>query len=113
MKIELPASKEADQEKQFDFEVISDVKFGTEIVVIDGKQFNRCQFQGTLLQFNGKKPVQFLSSGFIGVKWIFGDSAALTFKFVSTLYRAMGEELGKPLIESIISSIKGTKENLP
>jgi hypothetical protein len=91
MKIELPASKQADKVKEFDFEVISNVKFGAEIVVIDGKQFKGCQFQGTILQFNGKNPVQFLSSGFIGVKWIFGDSAALTFNFVSTLYRAMGE----------------------
>ncbi len=113
MNIELPALKQADEGKEFDFEVISEVKFGEEIVVIDGKQFERCEFQGTTLQFNAKKPVQLISSSFIEVKWIFGDSASLTFGFVSTLYRAMGEEVGKPFIESVISLIKGTKEKSP
>ena len=106
MDIKIHSSDQSGEEGDVAFETTSGKTFGNEIVIIDGKRFEKCHFQGTTIQFNGTKPAQFIETSFLGIKWLFGGSAALTFNFVSTLYNTMGEELAAPFIESVISIIK-------
>lgn len=107
MNVEIPMEADIPQGDQGELELVRGKEFGTETVTLDGKRFEECKFVGTRLKFRGTKPVQLISSTFSGVKWVFGGNAALTFVFVSTLYRAMGPEVGRPLFESIVNSIKG------
>ena len=107
MNVELPAEADIAQVDQGALELVKGHEFGAETVTLDGKRFEECKFVGTRLKFRGTKPVQLISSTFNGVKWVFGGNAALTFVFVSSLYRAMGPEVGRPLFESIVNSIKG------
>ena len=110
MNVELPLGTDIPQDAQGQLELVKGKQFGAETVTLDGKRFEECTFVGTRLKFRGTKSVQLVSSAFSGVKWVFGGNAALTFVFISTLYRAMGEEVGRPLLDSIIDSIKGDKE---
>jgi len=107
MNVELPEESDVQPVEQGQLELVKGREFGAETITLDGKRFEECKFVGTRLKFRGTKPVQLVSSTFNGVKWVFGGNAALTFVFVSTLYRAMGPDVGRPLLESIVSSIKG------
>jgi len=107
MDFEIPLSDKNGKKVKVDFETISGKTFqNNEVVIIDGKRFENCNFQGTTIQFNGTKPAQFIQTSFYGIKWLFGEKAALTIDFISTLYNQMGGDLGAPFIESVISLIK-------
>ncbi|OGA50952.1 MAG: hypothetical protein A3F74_22040 [Betaproteobacteria bacterium RIFCSPLOWO2_12_FULL_62_58] len=110
MNVELPADGDLPAEAQGELELIKGKRFGDETVTIDGKRFEDCIFNDTRLKFRGTRAVQFVSSTFVGVKWIFGGNAALTFAFVSMLYRAMGDDVGRPLLDYVIKSVKGGKD---
>jgi len=106
MDIETPLSDRNGEKEKIAFETISDGTFQNEVVIIDGKRFENCNFKGTTIQFNGTKPAQFIQTSFYGIKWLFGENAALTFTFISGLYNEMGADVRTPFIESVISLMK-------
>lgn len=107
MNIEISPQSDEPQAQPEQLEVIRDRIYGKETITIDGKRFEKCTFTRTRLKFRGTKPVHLVDCAFSDIKWLFGGNAALTFNFVSALYRNMGKDIGRPLLDSIVAMIEG------
>lgn len=84
---------------------ISKKEFGQEKVVLDGKHFVDCKFNGSTMEFGAKGPVGLVSCQFSDVKWSFTGAASLTIHFMAGLYHGAGEG-GRELVEDTFAKIR-------
>jgi len=88
---------------------IHDKEFGRERVLLDGKHFMGCKFNGSTMEFGATAPVGMIRCGFTDVKWEFTGAASLTINFMTGLYRGAGEG-GRELVENTFASIRKGKK---
>ena len=86
-------------------EEVSGKQFGIEPVDVDGKRFIGCTFDGSNMIYSGKKPFALEHNKFINVKWTLDGSAGEALKFLSIMYREMGD-VGKTGVEATFDRIK-------
>lgn len=87
---------------------IHDKEFGRERVVLDGKHFMHCKFNGSTMEFGATAPVGMVRCEFANVKWVFTGAASLTTNFMTGLYRGAGEG-GRELVEDTFAKIRKGK----
>lgn len=91
-------------------EVVEGKKFGVQSVVIDGRDFKRCEFQGTELVFKGEAPFGLSSCSLSDIYITFQDSAGLTVQALSILAADPGlKQLSDGLIAGIQNGTIGPR----
>ena len=68
--------------------VIANKYFGVARVIIDGKHFTNCTFDGSELVFLGKLPFSFSKNNLTGIRMKFEGSSALTAESLAAMYRS-------------------------
>ena len=86
---------------------IANKSFGVERVVIDGKHFVNCDFDGTELVFTGKKGAGLSANRMKNIRVKFENNAALTVDALIAMYT---DEGFRPIIDTTLENIK--KEGL-
>jgi len=82
---------------------IANKTYGVERVVVDGKHFVNCKFDGTELVFTGKKPMGFSKNTMTNIRIKFEGNAALTTDALIAMY---GDDGFRPIIEATLENIK-------
>jgi hypothetical protein len=82
---------------------IANTSFGVERVILDGKHFANCIFNGSELVFKGEKPFSFSKNELSRVRIKFESNAALTTEALSAMYADNGF---RPIIEATLDNIK-------
>jgi hypothetical protein len=85
------------------YRTIEGESFGVQSVVLDGKRFINCSFDGTELVFKGEAGLEFNSNRLTNIRLTFGGPAARTVFIFRALYREPGF---RPFIESAFEQIK-------
>ena len=89
-----------------DLEKIEGKKFGVQRVVIDGREFERCEFHGTEILFEGSKVFSLSRCSFFSPKFSVGKHAALTLEAFTTMYT---DPAFRPVIDATIENIRANK----
>lgn len=72
-------------------------------VILDGKHFTNCSFDGTELVFRGKISFSLSNNNFRAIRVTFKDDAALTIEAIIAMY---ADESFRPIIEHTFDDIK-------
>jgi hypothetical protein len=76
---------------------------GTE--VLDGNEYEVCEFRNCTLVYNGGKLPELIQCHFFGVRWQFGDAAGRTLDLLGAIYRGAG---GGPVdIQRLFEGVQG------
>jgi hypothetical protein len=67
-----------------------DKKFIKQTVILDGNTFDKCEFQGCTLVYNGISDVRLNGSTLNECQWTFDGPAARTLQFMQALYQSGG-----------------------
>ncbi len=65
-------------------------KFIKQTVILDGNAFDKCEFQGCTLVYNGISDVRLNGSTLNDCQWTFDGPAARTLQFMQALYQSGG-----------------------
>jgi hypothetical protein len=85
---------------------IANKSFGVERVVVDGKHFTNCKFNGTELVFTGARGFSMSHSSGTGARFRFEGPAANTIYELGLLYKDVGTRF---YAENVIAGIKNDK----
>lgn len=84
-------------------------RFEDETVELDGGEFVGCTFEGCELVYRGGElPRRVEENTFRDCRWRFEDAAGRTVRFMSALYRGLGEH-GEELVERTFDHIRGER----
>jgi hypothetical protein len=86
-----------------EFEEVEGKKFGVQQVILDGRTFKRCEFDGAELIFNGENGFNLESNHFKAPKFTFGNSASNTIAALTSMYK---DPAFRPLVELTLTNIK-------
>lgn len=101
------SNKNIEQEKIKELELVQGKTFGIQQVVLDGKRFERCSFDGTEMVFNADNGFSFNSNNMkSNIRITFNKSAALTLRALTALY---SDKAFQPFVESTFKTIKEGK----
>lgn len=91
-----------------DLQKVEGKRFGVQQVVVDGRAFERCEFHGTEVVFQGTKNFSLTNCVFVSPRFSFDKHAALTVSALTGLYT---DSSFRPLIEATIDNIR--KNQMP
>ena len=80
-------------------------KFTNEAISLDGNKYDSCTFTDCELLIGASAPFRLINNDFIGCRWAFTGSAALTMNTLADLYQ-MGPKMQK-LVEQAFENIRG------
>ncbi|WP_182035175.1 hypothetical protein [Vibrio diabolicus] len=86
-----------------EFENIEGKTFGVQQVVLDGRTFKRCEFDGSELIFNGEYGFNLERNSFHAPKFTFGGSASTTISVLTNMYK---DPAFRPLVDETLANIK-------
>lgn len=89
-----------------ELEQFVNVRFGPEIVDLDGKEFTGCRFEGSILKFRGTGPVKFNHDTFSDVRWVMDNPAANATALLGAMYASGMPEM-VALVEETFNNIRG------
>lgn len=78
-------------------------QFGVQQIVLDGKIFERCEFHGTEVIFEGNNSFGLTNCEFYAPRFSFAKSAAITIDALTRMYADQGL---RPLIDQTITNIQ-------
>lgn len=86
--------------------------YGVQQIVVDGKAFKRCEFNGTELIIEGKSGFAFETNKFNGQHFTFAGPASMTITILSEMYK---DPSFRPLVDDVLISIRngGLKKAIP
>ena len=87
-----------------DNNVIENMKFTDDIILLDYSAFVNCIFENCTMLFSGILNIHLDSNQFIGCNWSFCDKATNTLKYLHLLKCEMGVE-GNRIYNEIIKNI--------
>ncbi|WP_146449721.1 hypothetical protein [Vibrio kanaloae] len=86
-----------------EFESIEGKTFGVQQVVLDGRTFKRCEFDGSELIFNGEYGFNLDRNSFNAPKFTFGGSASTTISVLTNMYK---DPAFRPLVDETLANIQ-------
>lgn len=87
-----------------DFTKYEGKTFGVQTVVLDGRIFSRCQFNGTKLIFEGKQGTSISNCELNGISLGVAGDAERTLLFLTGLYKELPEL--RPVIDSTLEGVR-------
>lgn len=88
-------------------------RFEDETVELDGGEFVGCTFEGCDLVYRGGElPRRVEENTFRDCRWRLEDAAGRTVRFMSALYRGLGDH-GETLVERTFDHIRGEQPEQP
>jgi hypothetical protein len=79
--------------------------FFQETVEIDGNEYHGCTFSRSRLVYRGGPPVKMVECLIQDARWDLEGAAANTMRFLSDVYRFMGDE-GVQMVESYFTNVR-------
>ena len=79
----------------------SGVAYNHETVVLDGEEFDDCEFRDCRLVYAGGKPPKFAGCRIDGCEWKYEDAAARTLAHLKVVWGAGGKAAVQALIKEI------------
>ena len=79
----------------------SGVAYNHETVVLDGEEFDDCEFRDCRLVYAGGKPPSFSGCRIDGCEWKYDDAAARTVAYLKVVWGAGGKAAVQALIKEI------------
>jgi len=89
-----------------ELESIEGKSFGVQQIVVDGKKFERCYFNGTELIIDGKAGFALINCEFSNTKFTFGRFASNALNALTMMYQ---DPSFRPLVEKTIENIRAGK----
>lgn len=89
-------------------ELITNKKFGTEIIDIDGKEFLNCEFHGSIVKFRGTGPIGMSHTSFYDVRWVMEGPAGNALQLLGSLYRT-GDPVLVQMVEATFANMRDTQ----
>ena len=86
-----------------EFEEVKGKTFGVQQVILDGRTFKRCEFDGSELIFNGEYGFNLERNNFHTPKFTFGGSASTTIAALTNMYK---DPAFRPLVDQTLTNIK-------
>jgi hypothetical protein len=84
--------------------------FGPEPLLVDGRIFVSCRFNGTKLIYTGDADVSFFGCSMTNVSFDFSGAAGRTLKMLQTFYSF---EASRPLVEGVMDQIRASARGTP
>jgi hypothetical protein len=78
-------------------------RFGVQRIILDGKSFERCEFNGSEVVFEGSDAFALEGCHFIGPRVTFARNAALTFSVLHGFYK---DPAFRPFVEQAFANIR-------
>jgi hypothetical protein len=100
------SGKESNYGASRELESIEGKRFGVQQVILDGKKFERCEFVGTELIFNGKAGFSLMGCKFSNQRFTFWQYASNTINQLTAMYQ---DPSFRPIIDQIIDNLKAGK----
>lgn len=97
------AGRQSDDTAVKELDTIEGKRFGVQQIVVDGKKFERCRFDGSEVIFNGKAGFALVGCEFYGPKFTFGSYAANAVNALTMMYK---DPSFKPIVEQTIQNIR-------
>jgi hypothetical protein len=94
------------EEEMKEFVIIEGKQFGVQQVVLDGKRFVRCFFDGTELIVKGEQDFQMERNSLTNCKFTVYGHAARTLKVLTAMYKDISF---RPIVDKTIQNIKEGK----
>ena len=84
----------------------TDTIFNHETVVLDGENFNDCEFRSCRLVYGGEAPPSFTDCRFHDCEWKFEGAAAHTLTHLKRVWAAGGKAQIQAMIKEITGAVK-------
>jgi hypothetical protein len=91
-----------------ELEAIEGKRFGVQQIVVDGKKFERCKFDGSEIIFNGKAGFSLIGCQFKSPRITFASYASNTVNALTLMYK---DPSFKPIVEQTIENIRAGKHS--
>ena len=86
-----------------ELERIDGKRFGVQQIIVDGKKFERCLFDGTEVIYNGKAGFSLVWCEFRSPKFTFGSYASNTINSLTMMYK---DPSFRPIVEQTLQNIR-------
>ena len=103
-------SKEISSGPAKELEIVEGKSFGVQQVVMDGKNFVRCKFDGTELIYNGIKNFSLGENKFLRFRFTFSQFAANTIAIIEAMYK---DPAFRPIVDQTFENIKKGQSRRP
>lgn len=91
------------EQKPKELQKVEGKRFGVQQIIVDGKRFERCEFHGSEIIFEGSDSFSLVKCEFYSHHFTFSKYAATTLGVFTALYR---DTAFHPLIEQTITNIQ-------
>lgn len=100
------STRKSEESLPKDLVTVAGMTFGVQQVILDGRKFQKCEFNGTELVFNGDAPFSLENCSLNGHRITFNKNASTTLQALGALYR---DPAFRPTIENTFASLKADK----